>query len=137
MARVGYTGIADAKLPDVAPEDRYSLQVIGAEHKKSNKGKLMTEIRIKIMGEERYKELRHYIMDELPEDPEKAEGAQWRAQRFLDLFSIPYDDEGFDTEDFAGATAENVLVTVNEPQADPETGVVTGFRANQMDFYRT
>ena len=61
----------------------------------------------------------HTLMIPTGKTPEKnVEMYKLNIQRFLHMFNIPGDENGFDTDDFAGATAKDVTVTQEEGDDD-------------------
>lgn len=100
----------DAKEALIAPEGRYPLRIIKVEMAKSgDKAKIPGEPMIKIMisNEEpgaNYAPVFHQLMlitDRTPDDNKQM--YKLNIQRFLALFNIKGDGDGFDTDDFVGS----------------------------------
>lgn len=119
MTRVDYQGIADAKEPELLPDGVHELRIITATFKESNAGKMMTEVMMDCPETPDAQPIYHYLTtpvtleDYLQANPQKAK-ADWERsenfkalgnKRFLTHFDIPYDEGGYDTEDFVGQTA--------------------------------
>jgi hypothetical protein len=91
---------------EVAPEDTYDLTVKDAKLRGNNILVILT-----IDGEGNYENILHNVsLVTGDDDPEKANFKLGFQRAFLDAFSIPYDDNGFDLSDFPGATGESIPV---------------------------
>ena len=107
---------ANAKETPLAPEGQYDLKLhtLSEDKVPGQKNNLVIDIRFETEG---YLPMRHWIALPLPEkdarnDQEKghdpgttAKTKMLMAKRFCYLFSIPYTDNGFNTDDFLGARA--------------------------------
>ncbi len=123
MARIGYSGIADAKPPQHASDGPHELRISNAKYRK-NKGndRYSTEVLIEVLDQE-VLPIYHYLgvpedvesyiarrtdLDEKQaiEKHEKMEKAKaYSSKQFLHTFGISFDEEGYDTDDFFGKTA--------------------------------
>jgi Protein of unknown function (DUF669) len=124
--------IADAKEDVCVPEGAYDLSIISAELKTSKKAAErgeednMIQVMIKIESEEypNAATIFHHVM--LVKDPEFEYNHLWLRdqKRFLVLFSIPHEGTGFDLDDFAGATARQVLLKVDQNDRGEDYNVI-------------
>ena len=97
------------------PNGRYSLTIATAEETVSQKGAPQIKCYLGIDGHDDAPNVSHYIS--LPSPNDDADKAKYKAlflKRFLQLFKIPHTSEGFEIEDFFGATADAEL-TLSEP----------------------
>ena len=124
--------IADAKEDVCVPEGAYDLSIISAELKTSKKAAErgeednMIQVMIKIESDEypNAATVFHHLM--LVKDPDFEYNHLWLRdqKRFLVLFGIPHEGTGFDLDDFAGATARQVLLKVDTNDRDEEQNVL-------------
>jgi hypothetical protein len=125
--------IADAKEDVCVPEGAYDLTIIQAELKLSKKAQErgeeeenMIQVMIKIESEEypNAATLFHHVM--LVKDPDYEYNHLWLRdqKRFLVLFGIPHEGTGYDLDDFAGATAKQVLLKVDTNDRDEEQNIL-------------
>ena len=106
------TNLGDVHEPKPVPPSRYALTISEAEH---NEEKSYIRVSIGIDEHLDAPNVTHFISLEKPDDEEgKAAFKRLMQKRFLVAFGIPHDDTSFDTDDFAGATAELEL-TLSEP----------------------
>ena len=110
---VNMNDVVESKL---VKNGRYPLQIVSCEEVMTKtSGKPQLSISIAIEGHEDAPNLRHYMSLPAPGDePDKAKFKLLLAKRFCHLFKIPYGEQGFDTDQFIGATAE-AEVTLSEP----------------------
>ena len=106
---------ANAKETPLAPEGQYDLKIYALSEDKvpGLKNNLVIDIRFENEG---YLQFRHWVALPIPEkdarnDQEKghdpgttAKTKMLMAKRFCYLFSIPYTDTGFNTDDFLGSS---------------------------------
>lgn len=100
--------LSDAKEQTVVPEGEYDLKIFSAVEKDSKKGDPMVQIIIGVESSDypNAKSVFHHLMMVKDDDDEQTVDRKLRGQRrFLNAFSIPSEDDGFDTDDFAGCTA--------------------------------
>jgi hypothetical protein len=102
----------DAKEATLAPEGKTG-------EKSKIPGEPMLEVMIVHEGSgpdgENYAPIFHTLMIPTGKTPEKnVEMYKLNIQRFLHMFNIKGDSDGFDTDDFPGATAKDVAVTQEE-----------------------
>lgn len=101
------------KEPEAVPEGEYDLRIVKATRKESKKGNMMTEIFIRI-EDDAYPNaalVRHYLIDVDKESPPAQQSMRkLDTKRFLAAFGIRHEDNGYDDEDLAGATAHCMLV---------------------------
>lgn len=118
--------IKDAQEDKVVPEGNYDLVITSVQEKDSKNGEPMLACLIKIEGEEGQsaKPIFHYIM--LPSDKGAEPDAKYPntrrlrdMRRFLEVFEVPWDESGFDTDDLQGARG-NCLVKISPAEGDYE-----------------
>lgn len=137
--------IADAKESEVAPEGTYDLRVHSAEEHVKQGADKATSVKCVILfetGDGNYMPINHYIPlvtgDEEDDDKSSAEqkvnNKLVMQKRFLELFNVSYQDDGFDPDDIAGATAEGVGVIQDIQEKNNLTGEVyaTPFVSNKI-----
>ena len=106
------TNLGDVHEPKPVPPGRYNLTISEAE---INDEKKYIRVSIGIDDHLDAPNITHFISLEKDEDEEgKAAFKRLMAKRFLVAFGIPHDDNGYNTDDFAGCQAE-VEVTLSEP----------------------
>ena len=130
MPRINYTGIADAKLAGPVPKERYDLRILRAvlnEHGRTS-GKPNIEVEIEIPSRSTSKSFTHYLSFPDGEDERRDETKRALVNAFMLSFSIQYDEDGFDTDLFAGATAQNMPI-------DLEKGN-DGVERNRIEIYQ-
>lgn len=117
----------DAQEPEVAPDADYDLRIVKCEEAKSGeKAKIPGEPYLKVMivieepGVE-YLPIWHNIMIPTKKTSEdNVPRYKLGIQRFLSVFNIPGDADGFDTDDFLGATGRCAVVqTENDQTGEP------------------
>lgn len=103
----------DAREAILAPEGRFPLRIQSATEKKTGaSSKIPGEPMLEIMlinesPDNNYAPVFHTLMVPTGKTPEKnVDMYKLNIQRFLHQFNIPGDENGFDTDDFVGATAE-------------------------------
>ena len=102
--------VADATEGYFVDEDEYDLRIVSAEEKDSKKGKPMIECVIEIVEHPDAEPVFHYVNLVHPEDSEKARKFKLRmTRRFLEVFNVPYQDDGFDSDDLNGAEGRCVV----------------------------
>lgn len=117
----------DAQEPEVAPDGEYDLRVVKCEEKKTGpqskipgEPMLTAMIIIEEPGVE-YLPIWHNLM--IPTKNTVEENVvryKLNIQRFLHTFGIAGDADGFDTDDFAGATGRSPVVqTEDERSGEP------------------
>lgn len=102
--------------PKAVSNGRYDLQISSAEETLSKeKKKPMVVAYVAIEGHVDAPNVRHNISLPQPDDEPKAkEFKMLLLKRFLTLFKIPYDSNGFNVEDFVGARADNAELKLGE-----------------------
>lgn len=118
----------DAQEALIAPEGRYPLRIIKQEMAKTgDKSKIPGEPMIKVMiaNEEpgaNYAPVFHQLMIITGKTPdENKQMYKLNIQRFLALFNIPGQPDGFDTDDFVGAeTGPEGGLLKQDAEYDPE-----------------
>lgn len=125
----------DAKEPVVAPEAEYDLRIFKVEEKKTgDKSKIPGEPMLLVMLniEEpgaSYAPIFHNIMLVTSKTPEEHHQLyKLGVQRFLSCFNIAGEADGFDTDDFVGATGRCLVV-----QAEGEQGPRNELRLPRLD----
>jgi hypothetical protein len=106
------------------PGGTYNLTIENAEeHVSKESGKPSIKVTIGIEGHDDAPKVLHYAS--LPaegDEPEKITNKMLMLKRFLVAFSIPYEDTGFNIEDFFGAKASAPL-TLTDPSEDPNGNI--------------
>jgi hypothetical protein len=113
MAKI-VVNLADPSVaePKPVPVGMYDLEITSAEATNSQKGAPQVEVHIGIIGHEDAPIVRHYIsLPKEGEEPGKTKTKLLFGKRFCALFKIPYDETGFDTDDFQGSKARCELTT--------------------------
>jgi len=102
----------DAKEPESAPEGERDLRIVKVDDETpTKKGDPMITVTIKIQDEENFALFNHWILLVGPKiKKENHEMYKLNIQRFLQVFDIPYEDDGFDSDDLQGATGRCFLV---------------------------
>lgn len=102
--------------PKAVSNGRYDLSISSAEETLSKeKKKPMIVAYLNIEGHVDAPNVRHNIS--LPtegDEPKSKEFKMLLLKRFLTLFKIPYDANGFNVEDFVGARADNAELKLTE-----------------------
>lgn len=109
------TGAVESK---PVPAGRYDLVITGIpeEVKTKEKGKPQLAVSIAINGHDTAPNVRHYLGLPAPDDEPKSRDFKiLLLRRFCELFAIPFTAQGFDLNDFAGASASSVEVSLSEP----------------------
>lgn len=114
----------DAKEAVIAPEGPYDLRISKCDEAKTGpKSKIPGEpmLNVMILNEtpgpngENYAPVFHTLMIPSGKTPEKnVDMYKLNIQRFLRMFNIPGSADGFDTDDFIGATASGATLTQEE-----------------------
>lgn len=99
--------------PESVPEGAYDLRITKVKDTESKKGNPMTVITIRIedAGIKNPAPITHYMTypdDDLPEEQKNFRLLD--IKRFLSVFGIPFDPNGFETESLEGATAHKAMV---------------------------
>ena len=107
------TPLGDAKEPEAVPEGPYDLRIVKSEDGESKKGNPMTTVYIKI-EDPAYPNaalVGHWILHPTADTPpEQLQMRILEQRRFLECFGIPYEANGFNTDDLVGATGNSFLV---------------------------
>lgn len=117
----------DAQEPEVAPDGEYDLRIVKYEEKKTGpRSKIPGEpyVNAMIVIEEagvEYLPIWHILMTPTKNTkPENVQRYKLNIQRFLNVFGIAGDADGYNTDDFAGATGRcNVIQSENEETGEP------------------
>lgn len=106
------TGVQE---PKAVGNGRYDLSISSAEETRSKNNKPMIVVYVNIDGHPDSPAIRHNVS--LVEDKDEAKTKVFKMlliRRFLTLFKIPYDSNGFNVEDFVGARADNAELKLGE-----------------------
>ena len=114
--------LKDAKEDELVPEGEYELQIDDVDAQQEDKNGLpMTMCVIKILNPPpgvQPSPIFHYMTTVGPDDDaNKARFKTLMTRRFLQVFGVPFTDEGFDTDDLMGAKGQ-CLVQHNEIKRD-------------------
>lgn len=140
MSRVEYAGIADATPPPVLADGVHQLQIKHAKRKvpksRMDGKETMTEVMIICPSEPDASPIYMYFNDQQPLDEflVKFEGKwgedDWKRfgnmnaldiKKFCSAFKIPFDEDGYDTDDFPGKAAD--IRTKSTKDAEGRTNV--------------
>ncbi len=118
MTKVGFRGIADNKEPELLSDGPHDLRIVKATYAEGKKpGRFRTEVVLESLDTPDAVGVFHYLADPNPEGTEKGEKYKGLLlKRFCTLFDIPFDEDGFDTDDFLGKLA----VVVTKIETDDE-----------------
>lgn len=109
-------------------EGLYDLRIVRATDKQSRNSKAdMVECIIEIVGANGAAPIFHYLVMPIstkqakdrgvePDDTDKKRNKMRNLTRFLQLFGIKFEKDGFNTEDLVGADARQVTVTQRIPE---------------------
>src|SRR5258706_10833220 len=117
--------VGDVREPKAVPAGRYDLIISEAKvnpAKSADKGQTI-EVSIGIQGHLDAPNIRHFIS--LPRSGEEEKTTAFKKlmmKRFLEQFSIPYNDDGFDVQDFAGHEA-NCEVGLSDPEESKDNTI--------------
>ncbi len=104
--------LGDAREPEAVPEAEYDLRIVKSEDGESKKGNAMTTIYIKI-EDPQYPNaalVGHWLVHPTKDTPpEQVQMRLLETRRFLECFGIPYEGDGYNTDDFVGATGRSFL----------------------------
>ncbi len=126
MARVQHKGIADAQEPVALTDGVHNMRIAKASHGagKGDPTKFRVEVMLDCPEEPDKNAVFFYIGDPNPEGDPKAENFKaLMAKRFLTHFDIPFDDTGFDLDDFFGKTADTRVVTTKDKEGRVNTNL--------------
>jgi hypothetical protein len=121
--------IADAVEGKLLPEGEYDLRISQAEIKDSKKGggKENIQVVIEFQDEPDAEPIFHYIPLVHPDDEDKTKRFKLRmARRFLAVFGIPFEENGFNTDDFPGAVGNCMVIQQERTEGDGEHRRGTG-----------
>lgn len=106
------------------PASNYDLVIESAEqHISKESGKPSLKVVFEIVGNpDAPKITSYYGLPHEEDEPEKIGNKMRQIKRLLETFNIPYEDTGFNIEDFFGASA-NCLLGLTDP-ADDQNGNV-------------
>jgi hypothetical protein len=92
-------------------EGEYDLRITSVKEKESKKGQPMLEVMLKIEGREGEgaSPIWHYLLFNSP-DQAAARMQALDLKRFLTLFNVPVDPNGFNSDDLVGATASCMVI---------------------------
>ena len=103
--------LGNTAIPEAVPEGPYPLRITDAqEYQKEGSPSKSIQVIIEVLDHPGAANVFHYCA--LPsegDEEKKANNKMVMLLRFLDLFGIPYDDGGFNVEDFFGAEATAFL----------------------------
>lgn len=101
--------LTDVTEPKVMPRGVYSLRIFNAEANQED-GKNNIRCYIEFADHPDAQSFSHWCALPLPaDDPSKVKTKLLMTRRFLELFKIPYSADGFDIQDFFGATATGMI----------------------------
>lgn len=108
------------KEPEAAPEGEYDLRIAKTTRKESKSGNMMTEVMITVEGEQGVAPVYHYLIDVTKDTPaQQADMRRLELKRFMQMFGVKFQPDGYDDEDLQGATGRCMLT-----QEEGDDGVV-------------
>ncbi len=118
MPKVQYKGIADAQQPTLLDNGPHDLRIVKATYAEGKTpGRFRTEVVLESLDILDSQGVFHYIADLNPEGTEKGENYKTLLlKQFCTAFDIPFDESGFDTDDFSGKVANIVTVVDTDDQ---------------------
>lgn len=118
--------LSDAKEPTVAPEGEYELLIEKAEHYQSkHSGNYSVRCIIGFTEHPEFQNIFHYVS--LPGSEDAADKVSIKllmAKRFLTTFGIAHEEDGFNVEDFVGATG-TMFVKAEVDNEDRESNSIS------------
>lgn len=116
--------IGDAKESEPVPDGQYDLRIAKVDEKKSKKpphyDMLLLTITIEDPNFPNASPVFHNMLFPKEDTEERTANLfQLGNARLLTAFGVPFDDNGFDSDDLLGATAKGITVQQEE---NPETG---------------
>jgi len=111
--------VTETSEPRPVPVGRYGVTIADANEATSKNGKPQLVISVGIDGHDDAPNVRHYIS--LPADGDEPRSSQFKSlmlKRFLTAFKIPFSADGFNVEDFFGATATLEIGLDKEKDSD-------------------
>lgn len=128
MSFIEMTGLDQVKEPEIAPEGDYRLVIGTAEVKPSKRtNRVGINTRLEFMDNPDYAPLYHGVWLPMEGDEEKTKEILMRnVRRFLEMFEIPFDANGFDASGWEGKQADDahVVQEMVTDENDNETGDV-------------
>ena len=121
--------LTDAKKPAPVPEDTYLLTIEDAEQVVDDKGRTKINVRLRIENPPADYPNPPAIFHTLwfpgqDDEPGKINTKKLFIQAFFNEFSIPYDDSGFDLDDFLGKQAELPVKVTQWGDREPRNEIV-------------
>lgn len=114
--------MADAKESETVPEGNYHVRNHSAEEKDSKSGKPMIVVTSIIESDDYPNAAPIVTYLNIPSDNDEPKAAAFKLlqlRRFCECFEIPFDDNGFDTDDIAGSEADvDISVEMYRPMVD-------------------
>src|SRR5882724_623822 len=106
--------MSEAKEQDVVPEGEYDLRIVEVDAEKESKsGKPMIGVIIAIESSDHPNASPIFEYLNLPHEDDSAKASAFKLlqiARFCHAFEIPFEDNGFDTDDIMGATGNMLVV---------------------------
>lgn len=108
--------ITDAEEPEVVDPDEYEVKVTDAQLEESKKGDPMVHLTLDILNDKKGDPVGHtrniheYMVFPNSEDDEDARNfKKLQIRRACEALGVPYDEQGFNVDDFFGQTAWAML----------------------------
>lgn len=117
--------IGEAKEKEAAPEGPYNLVITEAKpYHNDNSGKDSIECSIGFEEFPDYNNIKHFIaLPHESDDAEKMNNKLLSLKKFLERFSIPFEDTGFALEDFGGATSRLFVEVEVSEEYGPQNNI--------------
>ena len=127
--------LADIKEDEHVPEGEYDVRIQKATDKESKGGNNMTECLVVIESTEHPNALPMFIYFNYPAEDHTHFDFMWRQNiRMLSAFKVPFEKDGFNSDDLEGATATVFLKVV--PAMDSDGVDIDGEFRNEPVFPR-
>lgn len=121
MGFIKVNGISKSVEPTTLPEDSYNCTIVKMEYTDTGKNQSpRISVLLEAMDQPHAKLVYHTLWLPQPDDDEKRSNqALFRIREFCEVFGIPFDENGFDTDNVAGLTAPVFLI-----EKDTDAGVI-------------
>lgn len=125
MPFVDVKGLTEVQEADLVPEGVYQLRIFKAEDKEPAGDKRgMTAVSIEVLNPPNgtARPIFHNVLWLKDGDPDKTKNfILLQNRRFLELFEIPFEESGFNSDDFVGQTAECRVVKASYQDSEGKT----------------
>lgn len=121
--------MGDAPEEGIVEEGRYDLRIVGKDVKETKKGnRKLLQCTISVEGIPDVAPIMQFLTfpneADWRNEPDMAKNFIRRVKRFCSLFNVTWQADGFDPSQLDGATAEDVLVSIEKGDDDIERNVI-------------